>query len=411
MKQGKLSFSKILGVAALLQCSVLFAADNADDYDFTTVVAAPENAEVLNVKSVFNATADLVFFSSKNEDHAFGGFYKLDADARLWSEFKLPITLDYSDTDNHGIVDATDGPHKNTLVLSYKTDDKGTTQYLSNTGNGALWHSLKINVLESFTNIAKTNVYGLEYFVVYGRDHQSSLVSPDGNSWVHRLLPTTCFDNKKCTFTNRHFASVDNGYILLQSNVTDASNDSNSELDTESVLENKLLFTPDFTNWYYVDIPFTSDEVHAVFKSHLSGLLASVTNKKDGSHKLWFTKDYKNWSAYDLPVNTKVLVAQTGYQDYITLSLSDGKKSDLIILDPETQTQNVFATFEGDVTDMTWHRESLNLSGNFVNFKDESKALLVNVTKKVSDDNSSQEDTEEHSEQALIDTNYLRPFK
>lgn len=364
MKQGKLSFSKLLGVAALLQCSALFAADNADDYDFTTVVAAPENAEVLNVKSVFNSLTDLVFFSSKKEDHTAGGFYKLDLDSRSWPEFKLPITRDYLDTDNHGIIDATDGPYKNTLVLSYKTNDEGTVQYLSNTGNGGLWHSQKINVLENFTNIAKTKVYGQD-------------------------------DNAE------------------------------GSLATELVLENKLLFTPDFTYWYTVEIPFASDEVKAVFKSHRDGLLASVTDKADGSHKLWFTKDYKNWNAYDMPANAKVLVAQTGYEDYITLSLSHDGVSDIVVFDPETQAHNVFATFEGDVTDMSWHNNSLNLSGNFINFRDEAKALLVNMKKKVtddstdgSDDDSSEDDaedseeaTEESTEETLIDINYLRPFK
>lgn len=418
-------FSTLLGVATLLQVPTLFANDNPDDYNFTTIVSAPTNINNLSARVILNSQTNLLFYNGSQDGNHQGGFYKFNTFDNQWGQYKLPIDSENSKTTTNGIIAAVDGPYKHTLVLSYKQNNDTTTQYLSNTVNGSVWDTNKILLQKNFTNLVATNVYDEQNFMAYGENHQSILASHDGSIWGSYSAPNTCLDNPKCTFSNKHFASVYNGYLLLQStSQTQSDEDNNNSENSDSTnsvsidvtsFNNKLLFTQNFTTWYTVEIPFANDEVNKAFKTDKNGLIASVTSKEDGSHKLYYTKDYKKWQSFDLSKDVKVQDAKTGYKHYITLSLGHDNKSDIVVLDPQENTQHVFTSFEGAVTSMDWYNNSLYLSGSFVNFRDGAHALLANMTKKSGDENDSDkspetDDASNSESQVKINVNNLNPL-
>ncbi len=402
-------FSTLLGVAALMQIPIIFAQDSSDNYDLKTIVSAPSNLEKLSVTPIFNKATSLLFFNGSQNGHQKGGYYKLNSFDTQWGQYHLPITANSPENSDHGIIAAVDSVYEDTVVLSFKKDGEKTTQYLSNTVYGSDWITHKILLQQNFTNLVTTAVYDHQNFVAYGENHQSILVSSDGNAWGHYAAPNSCYQEKDCTFSNKHFAGVYNGYLLLQS--TARKQAENTSINTT----NTLFFTQDFYTWYTVETPFNNDEINKVFKTKQSGLIASVTSKENGGHKLWYTKDYKNWQNFELSKDAKVLDAKTGYKHYITLSLNISNKSDIVVLDPNDNTQHVFASFEGEITSMDWYNNSLYLAGNFVNFRDNGHVLLVNMTKKASDENKTdkpqENDTTNNSEnQITINLNHLKTF-
>lgn len=419
-----ISYSKLkrVGFATALVClsaTSLYAKDNVADYQFTTLLPASElETGAVTIKPVFNSQTDLIFYSKHDKAEATysTGFFKLNQDNSVWQQFQLPILSTYEDSTIHNILDATDGPYNNTLVLSHVVKDNKNITYLSNTGDGGLWYTQQVLSDKFYTDIASTKVYDHKNFVVYGKGHDSALVSMDGSIWGHYLLPDTCFDTEDCSTTNKHISSVYNGYLLLQSTYKPVADDTNSDDNTDSesdsdsgeselkahdtsfVTENRLLFSQDLYSWYDVELPFKSSQVQKVFKTHLNGFMASVKCTETGEHKFWFTKDYKKWQSFDLSNDAVVLDAKTGYENYITISLGHDNKSDIVILDPEANTQEIFTTFEGTVTGMNWHNDSLYISGNFVNFEDVGRAYLVNMKRKVTDDTEESDDSSEESD-------------
>lgn len=387
----------LIGGLCLLQASTLFASNNSEDYNFTTIVDSVDLGQISTVKTVFHKDANLLFFSGQKNESSQSGFFNLDLSARGSVQYKLPIDSTTDENTKYGIHAVTTGPFQNSLVLSYKTEGDKTAQYLSKTFNGTLWNTQKILQTDKhYTDIVSTNVYGIKHFIVYGKDHNSLLTSIDGNFWGTHRLPNICNNTDKCTITNQFMGGVVNGYLLLQSSLSETQTDAETDSDADSKdgsakssdlkLENKLLFSLDLFRWYVIDTPFSSSKIQSVYKTHENGLLVSVDS--EGKHSLWFTKDYKSWNEYELSANSTVLDAKTGYKNFVVLSLGHDNVSDIVILDPDTKEQTVFASFAGNITGMDWYNESLYLSGDFVNFVDNTRALLVNMTKKTGDSNS-----------------------
>lgn len=363
--------------------------------NFSTSIEYPNLDKGTVFAPTFSHSHKLLFYSGKKNGQSVNGYFRSNHFLG-WSEYDFPPFADYGDNYEKGIIAVSDGPRKSTVVLGYIN---GVGQVLASSTDGKHWGSAILEAgYDFFNNLVFTDANELDRVIVYGTRRPEFLTSADSKLWTVWAFPNPCQNAHHCYFDNKHFDSIANGYILLQSKTLD---------DTET---NKMYFTTNLTNWYHYSLPFEKDYMIKAFKGKNNVLMVSVISNEDQkTHKLWVTADYQTWNSFNLPEGSKVLDAKIDHENKIILLLSYKKaatdnleslktcdesnpdcdndedaslfNTDLVSLNPETNLSQTIHTFSGLAKSMHWFDNKLFLSGDFINDIDNKRAALVIMTK------------------------------
>lgn len=382
------------------------------DFNYTTSVEYPELDNGTIFEPTFSHSHKLLFYTGKKDGNKVSGYFR-SRHFLGWKEYKFPPLEYYSDVKEKAILAVSNGPKKNTIVLSYV---EGYGQILSSSENGKTWYIRELKTENNhFSTLVHTDANETEQVFLYGRRHVELLSSLDGDRWQYWAFPNPCISDHHCFIENKYFNNVTNGYVLLQARTH------------ESTETNKMYFTTNVTDWYTYEVPFEHDFITKAFKGKNNELIVGVVSGEDEkTQKLWVTPDYKNWVSFDVPADANISDVKTDNKNKIVMLLSykkplndlelakhmlcnkpsdecppcpceehhkddgsdkdNGKETvykiitDLVTLDPETKLSQTIHSFSGLVKHMHWFDDKLYLSGDFINDSDDKHAALITVS-------------------------------
>lgn len=392
-------------ISLTLLATSLCISSLASANEFQTKIKYPDLTDGKAFGLYSNHAHKLLFYTGKKDGQDVNGYFR-SAHFLGWDHFAFTPLQIYK-ADSKKILSVANGPANKTVVLSHV---HGAGQFLSSTSNGKDWNTLRIlNRNSHFENLASTNINGVRSVAAWGNHQQAFYTSFDTENWYAWQLPNGC-SNDDCSYENKYFGDGLNNYVLLQTT-------------KQFYNTNTLYFSTNLHDWYSkTPLPFASDQVQSVHKSHSELMAVSVVDQ-DKNHKLWLTEDLENWKSFDLPKDAK-LADLDAFNNRIEMLLvykkpvvedptvpvdpssaptepvdnttpADDSESiatvktqpstepqyqtttEFVHLDPEANTIHLLHKFDGEVTSMSYLDNKLYLVGNFANEKNHDKSILV----------------------------------
>lgn len=393
--------------APLLAISTLYASTNS----YFTALEYPDVEQGKIFAPTFNSDHKLLFFTGTKKGDPVTGYFR-SQQFLGWTEHKFEPLEVYDHHRSKSITAVSSAPQGNTVVLS-SVEGKGPL--VSNSNDGKNWYTQELHKHYGFLEkLVRVKSSTLDFTAGYGSTEALFITTSDGHSWQKWTFPNSCQSEYHCSFQNKYFGEAHDKYVLLQ------------HRNLDHIKSNKLYYTTNLIEWYTKQLPFAEDDIQQVFKSKYDVLLATTKSYKDQAHKLWLSPDLSNWASFNLPKSAEVTDAKVYRDNKIALLLvytksdsddgahehdgddkthenhlalckndngecppcpcDDGQKdpttkftstTDLVALDPETNSFETLHTFNGRVTDINYFDDKLYLSGNFVNDSDDKHAALI----------------------------------